>query len=81
MRIFIAIFVAFFVQSLRASEIQEFTAEYEILYGDLRLGKANYRFSNSLGDHYRFDFSSELRFLIFSDARVVKSELIYEDKQ
>ena len=81
MPILIAIFVAFFVQPLCASEIQEFTAEYEILYGDLRLGKANYRFSNSLGDNYRFDFSSELRFLIFSDMRVVKTELIYEDKQ
>ena len=81
MPIFIAIFLAFFVQPLCASEIQEFTAEYEILYGDLHLGKANYRFSNSLGDNYRFDFSSELRFLIFSDVRVVKTELIYEDKQ
>jgi len=79
MPIFVAIFVAFFIQPLCASEIQEFTAEYEILYGDLRLGKANYRFINSQGDHYRFDFSSELRFLIFSDVRFVKSELIYED--
>ncbi len=79
MPIIVAIFIAFFSQMLCASEIQEFTAEYEILYGDISLGKAHYRFSNSQGDHYRFDFSSELRFLIFSDVRVVKSELTYED--
>lgn len=79
MPFFLAIFIAFLIQPVCASEIQEFTAEYEILYGDIHLGKANYRFSHSQDNHYRFDFSSELRFLIFSDVRAVKSELNYED--
>lgn len=79
MPFFLAIFIAFLIQPVCASEIQEFTAEYEILYGDIHLGKANYRLSHSQDNHYRFDFSSELRFLIFSDVRAVKSELNYED--
>ena len=79
MPIFIFIFIALFIQPLYAAEIQEFTADYEIFYGNLRLGKANYRFSNSKDNYYRFDFVSDLRFLIFSDERIVSSELVYED--
>ena len=74
MRLLVILFTLF-IQPVWASGLQEFTAEYEILYGDIHLGKANYRLSHTGENFYRFDFSSELRFLIFSDSRVVNSEL------
>ena len=79
MRILFSIFLAFFTPALYASEIQEFSADYEIYYGDISLGKANYRFSHSRDNNYRFDFASDLRFLIFWDERIVSSELVYEE--
>jgi hypothetical protein len=79
MHILILILVTLFVQPLFASEIQEFTAEYEIYYGDRRLGTANYRLSHSRENIYQFEFVSELSFFIFSDERSVRSDLVYED--
>jgi len=68
-------------QPLFAAEIQEFSADYEIYYGDIHLGKANYRLSHSKDNFYRFDFASELSFLIFWDERNVSSDLVYEDQR
>ena len=79
MRIFIVLLIALFSQPLYATGLQEFTADYEIYYGDIRLGKANYRLRHIKDNFYRFDFVSDLRFLIFTDNRVVSSELAYED--
>ena len=79
MRLLIVLLLSFTILPARASGLQEFTAEYEILYGDIHLGKANYRLSHSGENFYRFDFASELRFLIFSDTRVVNSALRLED--
>jgi hypothetical protein len=73
--------IALCMQSLYAAELQEFSAEYEIFYGDIHLGKANYRFRHVDGNSYRFEFSSNLRFLIFWDQRSVYSDLVYEDGQ
>ena len=47
----------------------------------MRLGKANYRFSQVQDQHYRFDLVSELRFLFFWDDRVVSTELTWEDSR
>ncbi len=69
-----------YAQSPFAAEIQEFSADYAIYYGDIHLGKANYRFSHSKENYYRFDFTSDLSFLIFWDERIVSSELVYEDQ-
>lgn len=79
MRIFLSLLFVFFAHPLYAAELQQFSADYEIFYGDIKLGKANYRFTHTGGNHYRFDFASELSFLIFSDERVVSSVLNYED--
>jgi len=79
--LFVLISLALIAQPLHASELQPFIADYEIFYGDIRLGKANYRFSHTQDEDYRFDFVSNLRFLIFSDDRVVSTELSYEDSQ
>lgn len=79
MRIFLSLLLTFLSQPLLAAELQQFEADYEIFYGDIHLGKANYRFTHTEDNHYRFDFASELSFLIFSDQRVVSSELSYED--
>jgi hypothetical protein len=79
MPIFIALFFAFFAQSLFASEPQEFTAQYQINYGTIRLGEANYQLNRVGENSFHFDFSSDLSFLIFSVERVVKSKLIYEE--
>jgi hypothetical protein len=74
MRIFILILIAFIARPLPANELQQFTADYEIFYGDIRLGKANYRFSHVQDQHYRFDFVSDLSFLIFWDDRIVSTD-------
>jgi hypothetical protein len=74
------IVIVLYAQSLFAAEIQEFSADYAIYYGDIHLGKANYRFSHSKENYYRFDFASDLRFLIFWDERIVSSDLVYEDQ-
>lgn len=79
MRFFLSLLFVFFAQPLYAAELQQFSADYEIFYGDIRLGKANYRFTHTRDKHYRFDFASELSFLIFSDERVVSTEISYED--
>lgn len=73
--------ILLYAQSIGASGLQEFKAEYEIFYGDIHLGNANYRFTHSQEDQYRFDFSSELSFLIFWDERVVSSELTHDDQR
>ena len=80
MFIYALLLIALYTQSLFAAEIQEFSADYEIFYGDIHLGKANYRFSHSKDNNYRFDFASDLSFLIFWDERIVSSELVYEDQ-
>ena len=80
MSIFILFLIALFTQPLYAAEIQEFSADYEIYFGDIHLGKANYRFSHSKDNYYRFDFASDLSFLIFWDERIVSSDLVYEDQ-
>ena len=77
----ILLLIALCAQPLFAAEIQEFSADYEIYYGDIHLGKANYRLSHSQDNHYRFDFASYLSFLIFWDERNVSSDLVYEDQQ
>ena len=55
--LFALIAMALIAQPLRASELQQFIADYEIFYGDIRLGKANYRFSHTQDENYRFDLS------------------------
>jgi hypothetical protein len=80
-RAFQLIVIALCIQPLYAAEIPEFSADYEIYYGDIHLGKANYRFSHSKENTYRFDFASDLSFLIFWDERKVSSELVYEDQR
>ncbi|TNF87350.1 MAG: DUF3108 domain-containing protein [Gammaproteobacteria bacterium] len=75
------LFIALCIQPLHAAAIQEFSADYEIFYGDIHLGKANYRFSHQDGNSYRFDFDSKLRFLIFWDERSVSSDLVYEGER
>jgi hypothetical protein len=80
MSIFVLLLIALLTQPLFAAEIQEFTADYEIFYGDIQLGKANYRFSHTKDNQYRFDFASDLSFLIFWDERIVSTDLVYEDR-
>lgn len=80
MYIYAFLLIVLCTQPLFASEIQEFSADYEIYYGDIHLGKANYRFSHTKDNHYRFDFASDLSFLIFWDERIVSSDMVYEDQ-
>ena len=79
MRTLVFLVYAVFLQPVFAAGLQEFTADYKIFYGDIHLGKASYRFSQTGADSYRFDFASELSFLIFSDRRTVNSELRFDD--
>lgn len=77
---FILVLIVFMVPPLAASEIKGFTADYGIYYGNIHLGTASYRFGHVKENIYHFDFVSDLRFLIFSDERIVRSENFYEDQ-
>lgn len=79
MRILLSLLLFLLTRPLCAAELQQFTADYEIFYGDIRLGKANYRLTHAGGNQYHFDFASELSVLIFSDERVVRSEISLDD--
>ena len=53
-----------------------FTAEYKVYYADWHLGKGTYSLLKTADNSYRFDFSSELKILIFTDYREVSSEFV-----
>jgi len=78
---YVLLAVALYAPSVIAAEIQEFSAEYEIYYGNIHLGKANFHLSHSKENGYRLDFTSHLSFLIFWDKRVASSEFVHEDQR
>ncbi|GGI86746.1 DUF3108 domain-containing protein [Shewanella gelidii] len=58
-----------------------FTAEYNVDYGSIGLGKAKYDFPAPEGNTYTFKFKSSLSFLLLSDKRKVVSEFTIEDNK
>jgi len=49
------------------------TAEYQVNYGSIELGKARYQLPAPEGDLYQYRFDSDVSLLMLSDRRTVKS--------
>lgn len=68
-------------QLVSAQALDDFTAEYDVLYGNIKLGKGVYTLRHLQNDTYNFQFISNMRFLIFSDKRRVDVDFNYADNQ
>ena len=65
-----------------AEMMDEFSAEYEIFYGDYNLGQIQYRLQHHDNGLYRFHLDSKIRFLLlFSDHRKIVAEFNYQQHQ
>lgn len=57
------------------------TAEYQVNYGDINLGKANYQLSAIEDGIYKYRFDSNVSLLLLTDVRHVVSEFTQENNQ
>ena len=77
-----ALLMMIFSMSLNAAPIPEFSAKYEVYYGDYSLGTGRYELAQTAEDQYKFSFVSKMRFfLMFTDKRWVSSTFEYKDDQ
>ncbi len=63
------------------STLEAFTADYDVNYGDLNLGKGVYTLRHVHDNIYNFSFVSNMRFLVFSDKRRVDVDFTYLNGQ
>jgi len=78
--VFFTLLLCFCLPSF-AQALDEFVAEYNVYYGDLKLGEGVYTLSQLEDDEYMFNFKSKMRFLIFTDKRDVGVRFKYQDNQ
>ncbi len=65
-----------------AEPLDEFVADYNVYYGDYKLGEGVYTLTHIEDDEYLFNFKSKMRFLlVFSDKRDVDVSFEYKDQQ
>ncbi|QQX78435.1 DUF3108 domain-containing protein [Shewanella sp. KX20019] len=57
------------------------TAEYQVNYGSIELGRARYILAAAGGNAFKYRFDSDVSLLILSDQRHIRSEFTLEDKQ
>ncbi|SUI72435.1 DUF3108 domain-containing protein [Shewanella morhuae] len=57
------------------------TAEYQVNYGDIELGKANYTLPNAEGGIFKYRFDSSLSLLLLTDVRHLLSEFTQNETQ
>lgn len=57
------------------------TAEYQVNYGDIELGKAKYTLPNAEDGVFKYRFDSDLSLLLLSDVRHILSEFTQNDSQ
>lgn len=78
---FVYLFLFGFLQNSRAEELDNFTADYNVFYGQLKLGEGVYILRQLQNNTYNFSFKSNMRFLIFSDKRRVDVDFNFIDGQ
>ncbi|MBW3530139.1 DUF3108 domain-containing protein [Shewanella sp. NKUCC06_TVS] len=57
------------------------TAEYQVNYGDIELGKAKYTLPNAEDGVFKYRFDSDLSLLLLTDVRHILSEFTQNDSQ
>ncbi|MEZ9198738.1 DUF3108 domain-containing protein [Shewanella sp. 10N.286.54.B9] len=57
------------------------TAEYQVNYGSIELGRARYILAAPEGDQFRYRFDSDVSLLMLSDQRHIRSEFTLEGDQ
>lgn len=57
------------------------TAEYQVNYGSIELGRARYILAAPEGDQFRYRFDSDVSLLMLSDQRHIRSEFTLDDNQ
>ncbi|BAJ02350.1 DUF3108 domain-containing protein [Shewanella violacea] len=57
------------------------TAEYQVYYGSIELGKARFQLPKAEGNIYHYRFDSDVSLLVLSDRRNVRSDFIREGNQ
>lgn len=57
------------------------TAEYQVNYGSIELGKARYQLPKAEGNVYHYRFDSDVSLLVLSDRRNVRSDFTLEGNQ
>ncbi len=74
---FISAFSVIFFSQFTQAEITPLTpqtAEYQVYYGSIELGKARYQLSPKQGDIYQYRFDSDVSLLVLWDKRHILSE-------
>lgn len=72
---------ASFAISAVPSPLTPQTAEYEVNYGSIELGKARYQLPIAEGNVYQYRFDSDVSLLMLSDRRNVRSDFISDGEQ
>ncbi|MEZ9822839.1 DUF3108 domain-containing protein [Shewanella sp. 10N.286.45.A1] len=57
------------------------TAEYQVNYGSIELGRARYILAAPEGDQFRYRFDSDVSLLMLSDQRHIRSEFTLDNNQ
>lgn len=63
------------------SPLTPHTAEYQVNYGNIELGKARYKLPPSDNDQFTYQFDSALSLLMLTDVRQIRSEFSLVDGQ
>ncbi len=72
---------ASFAISAAPSPLTPQTAEYQVYYGSIELGKARYQLPAPEGNVYQYRFDSDVSLLVLSDRRNVRSDFISDGDQ
>ncbi|AQS36364.1 Protein of unknown function (DUF3108) [Shewanella psychrophila] len=75
------LFLFSFYVAAAPSPLTPQTAEYQVNYGSIELGKARYQLPKAEGNLYHYRFDSDVSLLVLSDRRNVRSDFIREGNQ
>ncbi|ABV36611.1 conserved hypothetical protein [Shewanella sediminis HAW-EB3] len=70
-----------FFLSAEPGPLTPHTAEYQVNYGSIELGKARYQLPNAEGNLYHYRFDSDVSLLVLSDRRNVVSDFTLKNQQ
>ena len=70
-----------FIHLVQADSLETFTADYNIYYGNYKLGEGVYQLTQLNNERYNLSFNSSMSFLIFSDKREVDVEFSHQNNK